>query len=1558
MLDIATGQQLLQARRLAAGRAAELLARAAGLPGTLASVARRFLESQTARRLPDGHEEVGPELDGLDDHRLETVLEVLLPGLGTAAVQTWRSIGRGFAGSFGMPMPCRVTDEPAVNLGKQMDWLRTTQRVVLDFPPEITTPEGLAVWAPFLEDPFRQQFLGMLFGTSIEGVGTAAHVGRLLASVIDQGGSAGHNVLDTLRLTVHDRHPATTFAGHVPRAFWRSGNAEAHDLLLDHLVTDRRSDRRRFIVRAAGETSLRHMESLLRRLLAHPDALDVGVFAEIRGWLGLPEGNAPAALMEELVAQLVDAIAARSLGLPLPEVPSDRLLHAWAAMAEDFREALPIIASIMEARESEARIGALVLAFRSDHPAARPLVADALADQDLFIAYVAASFLSGSDQPPPCEGRRERLRRLLDLGRRGLEAGDALGTRIGDEPTRFFERIASSLEQVWTDESLADLGGLSQRSEFRTSRFLPADYRPPDDRSIDLLIDLPRPLDGSQRGVADRPQCFLARAALTPAQWHRWLALQAESTAGVTWEFRRLVRRLEPARMVAVCQLLCGDPRPRVRAAGLRIVAEEVYAGAGDPCLALARTLIRDVRAAQAAHVPPATPATRGPPIDEADPLASLAAMIAARDGVEIPPLSATVRAAFPDLIVTPPWTPRPVVARRFTPACAALFTALADIVAAFFQEHGATLVAIAERIPRGTIVPLDKPPVLDRLPLGHPRLASWCEQLQSLATEWWTGRRTAGADGDGQELARLGTLRHAMFESEIYRGQLESLGIDVTGLVALQVPQGVFGSATPPAGYDPALVADYASLHAAAHCRTVVGLFEHLLDTQGTWRDYAWMLDMAETMCAVTPRDLMTYEQRRAGSIFSHIIPVQDWLRSPATLRDGVMPEEIARRLFLLRRYIDSWRWHDGTSDTFHVCSHAAGGATLGDLLRALLAKPASRWEKDRLPAAIVDSMRASAPDRAREFVAFRDRLATVLVTAETARPDEEPTEWTTLAVTIGYLEGFDRWLQVVEAGAAVGLARLAGDITSRRQTLSRLTAAIHPEPTLDRAAAAARIADLVARKRVTQAHMLQAAFLAPQWLDVVGRAIDWPNLPDDVAWIRSLRLVGFYDDDDGDSDAEAPPDPDATRAAGSRPQERVPEGLDDKRIALLLAAARVIEPPKVIEQMRTFIDILRSRVDRGHLIAQALAAEKPIDPLPLALVPLESGGARLPDLLERWRALQHLRQIAGKARRKRDAIELVDRAVEVLARRAGVGTAERLDWMIKAAAGCELPPAVEAEGCESRVVIAAAGRPAGLFSRHAKALKAAPAALKRQRALKPQLQTLKELQAFFALSCRMATEAMIQQRWHTADERDWLGRHPVVRGMFATLLLTDGGHVGLPTEDGRGLTCCDGTVVPLAPDAGLRVVHPVELVASGELAAWTARLQAAGIAQPFEQVVRRVHLAADHPELDDLPEADPLRGLGFERGRFGVAIRAAGWRGQYHLGEIEERLFHPAGIRATVRLAADRDGATRIRSLVFTDRGGVPLTPAAVPPIVFSETLRDLHAAAESAPAESVAS
>lgn len=1537
MLDFATGRRLLQAHRLPYDRSTEFRARAADLPGTLPRLARRFLESQVSRTLPDGQEEIATELDACDDPHLELLFEVLLPGLGTAAVQTWRSIGAGFSGSFAMPMPYRVTDDPRVNLSKQMDWLRTTQRVFLDFPPELMTPEGLAVWAAFLDDEVQQQLLGRLFGTGIEAVGTAAHVGRLLASVIDQGDAAGHNVLETLRLALHDRHPASTFAGHVPRAFWRSGNAEAHEMLIEHLVTDRRIDRRRLIVRAAGETSLRHMESLLRCLLDHPNALDAGVFAEIRGWLGLPEGDDSADLMVEFVAQMVEAISARSLGLPPSEVPSGRLFHAWATMAEDFREALPIIASIMEARESEARIGALVLAVRSDHPAARPLVAESLTDPNLLIAYLAAGFLSGSDQPPPCEGRRERLRRLLELGRRGLEAGDALGARIGDEPTRFFERIASSLEHVWTDESLDELGDLIRRSEFQTCRFLPADYRPPDARSVDLLIDLAPPLDRGQRAAAQRPHCFLARAALTPAQWHRWLARQAESTAGVEWDMRRLVRRLEAARMITVCELLCNDPRPRVRAAGLTIVAEAIDAGAGDPCLALARTLIRDVPDPQD---PQAMPATHGPPTDEAGLLESLAAKIAARDGVEIPALSAAVRAAFPNLLVTPPWTPRTIVDRRFTPACAALFTALADIVAAFLQENGATLVAIAERIPAGTIVPLGWPPALDRLPWQHSRLASWREQLRSLATQWWTGRGATESDGDGRELGRLGTLCRTMFESELYRSQLESFDIDVTGLVALQVPQGLFGRAESPAGYDPALVADYTSLRAAAHRRTVVELFEYLLDTQGTWRDYEWMLDMAETMCAVTPGELMAYEHRR---VLSQCIPVESWLRSPAALHDCLMPGEIARRLFVIRRHIDSWRWHDGTDDTFHVRSHATGGATLGDLLRALLAKPAATWESARLPAEIVESMRASAPERAREFASFRDRLATVLIDAETARTDDEPTEWTTLAATIGYLEGFDHWLQVVEASAAIGLGRLAGDRTNRRQAISRLTAAIHPEPAMDQEAAAARIADLLARKRVTQAHVLQAALLAPQWLGVVGRAIDWPELPGHYAWLRKLHWGGF--EADGDSD---PSD-------GDGRLEQMPEGLDHKRLARLLTAARVIETPKALEQVRACIDILSSRVDRQHLIAQAHAADKPIDPLPLAVVPVEPGSGRFPDLLERRKALAHLRQVAATARRKRDAIATVDRAVELLARRAGAGTAERLDWMLEATNGFHQPPAVSADGCESRIVIGAAGRPASLFSKQSKAMKTPPAPLKQHPDFKPQQRALKTLQAFFDLSCRMGVEAMIENRWHLADEIARLGQHPVVKGMFAALLLTDGVHVGLLTADGGRLVTGDDTTVPLAASGSLRIVHPVEFEPFGGPTEWMARLRTRGIVQPFEQVERRVHVASEYPELDQPEGADPLRGRGFESGRFVTALWSAGWRMHGFEQGVEERVFHPGGVTATIRLAAGSDGATRIKSLLFTARDGGPLALTAVPPIVFSETLRDLHAAAATAPAES---
>ncbi|GDX97282.1 hypothetical protein LBMAG47_29470 [Planctomycetia bacterium] len=1551
MLDFDTGHRLLAELRLPIDRSAEFAARAATLPAPLAAIAGRFIAARAAGTAADEWAGVAADLAGCDERQLVDIFSVLLPGLAAAAVRTWRSIGAGFISDFRSPLPCRARD-PGVNLGKQMDWLRATQRVFLDYPAGITTAEGLAVWAPYFVEPLIRRIFETL--VLIEGAEATEHVGRLLAGVIDEGDDAGHNVLDTLRLTLDDRHPASMFAGHVPRALWRSGNAEAHAALLECLASGQGRDHHRLIVRGAAEAGLDHVQSVLRCLLAHRDALSPAVRTEILGWFGLPAADSPADAIAGFVEQILEAIDARSLGLPCPTDSPGLLFHAWAALAEDVHAGGPILAQVLAGEDIDARVGAVLLAGRVSHPAALPVLDTALSDPDLRVALIAVSPLEEAKRQAAPADRPNRLRRLIDLARRVIDAEPGLEALSGAHPGTFLVRIQAAMRNAWADEPVTVLGDMIDRPEFYQYLYLPADYCPPDTAAIEPLIDRARPLPRGQSLADTRPHCFLARAVMTPAQWYRWLAPQAESQAGIGWQQRRLVRNLDTEGMTSVCERLCSDPRPRVRRAGLKIVLEALETAGGGRCLNLARSIVRDTAR---------SPRQSVESDDESVLLAAIEADLARRDGVEIPSLPGAVGAAFPDLVATPRWTPRPRPIRRFTPRCAALFAALDTVVGDFFAEHGDVLRDLATRIPGDHRPAESRAQSLDRLPWFRPHLAPWLDRLHLRAVEWWSGNGPQAEQGDGLDLVRLGTLRRGVFVDDFKRTHLESIGIDFGPLVALQVPQGLFGRLEPTGGSEPEVVAEFAAIGAANHARTVCMLFEHVLALRGTWQDYDWMLDVAETMCAAVSAELLMYMDRSLSVVYGQVVPVEAWLRSPAALHAEREPVEIVRRLFVIRRHTGSWRWHDGTDDGFYLRSHAGGGATLADMLRAVLDKPPSTWESPRLPREFVEQSRTMSPQRAEDFIALRDRLAACLVAAETTRANDTPTDWTTLAATVGHLEGFEHWLRAVEGSAAIGLARLAGDRTSRRQTISRLVKSIHPQPTLDQDAAVAGIADLLARRRVTQAHLLQAAFLAPQWLGIVGRAIGWPELPRLYEWLTELERVAtaWNDEDDApsaDDDADPPAanepaaGPAATAASPTveRWYERVPDGLDDRQITRLLGAARVIMAPKLLEQVRTCINILHQRVDRGQLVARALAAEMPIDPMPLAFVPLTPGAGRLPDLIERRQALAHLRQVAGTVRRKRDAIETVDRALSLLARRAGLGTAERLDWLLAAAAGYERPDVVTAEECEARIVIDRWGRPACLFTKRGKGVKTAAAPLKKHPGFKSFQQRFKAVQAFFDLTCSMATEAMLRCWWHAADEWAWLGRHPLVQGVLSALLVTDGGRVGLLTADGRGLTGVDGRFAPLNASAPLRIVHPVELAISGDLPAWIARLQAEGIGQPFEQVERRVHLAADHPGIDEAGEFRPLPQAVCDDQRLAAALYAAGWRGIFEPG-VRWRRFPSFSIEARVALEAGLDGATRVTTLSFTTRASRPLSMGAVPPIVFSEAVRDLERAAEAA-------
>ncbi len=73
----------------------------------------------------------------------------------------------------------RSPKRPELTQARQADWLKALIELFMEYPSEVTTAEGLAVWGPYFDgEPMGST---RLFGMCFEGGETSAQVGRLLA---------------------------------------------------------------------------------------------------------------------------------------------------------------------------------------------------------------------------------------------------------------------------------------------------------------------------------------------------------------------------------------------------------------------------------------------------------------------------------------------------------------------------------------------------------------------------------------------------------------------------------------------------------------------------------------------------------------------------------------------------------------------------------------------------------------------------------------------------------------------------------------------------------------------------------------------------------------------------------------------------------------------------------------------------------------------------------------------------------------------------------------------------------------------------------------------------------------------------------------------------------------------------------------------------------------------------------------------------------------------------------------------------------------------------------
>lgn len=251
---------------------------------------------------------------------------------------------------------------------------------------------------------------------------------------------------------------------------------------------------------------------------------------------------------------------------------------------------------------------------------------------------------------------------------------------------------------------------------------------------------------------------------------------------------------------------------------------------------------------------------------------------------------------------------------------------------------------------------------------------------------------------------------------------------------------------------------------------------------------------------------------------------------------------------------------------------------------------------------------------------------------------------------------------------------------------------------------------------------------------------------------------------------------------------------------------------------------------------------------------------------------------------------------------------------------------------------------------SRDGSRLKALPSAVRASEELAWIDVALEAARQHYRQTRALLENAMAEQIPLTSHDLALLALDPVGRPMLGALLLEVDGVIGRPALDEWLLESCTGDLMALGAPA--TVVHAVRLEARGELSRWNAWLNRCPLRQPFKQIRREVY----YPNTQDRAGGAFSDRFAGETVRWDQSRALLEGRGWYRVTKYgAEKVYRRAGLTAYLefRTPASRGFSkedvvlSRIYFLpvgeTVVNRAQPGLRLEKVPPIIFSETLRD---------------
>ncbi|MEA2825904.1 MAG: hypothetical protein QOG43_343 [Actinomycetota bacterium] len=1470
-----------------------------------------FTDQRSVARHWERYVGVAAELDGLSPRDRVELMTALHPPLG-APLARWWAVAAGQPYSAGWVRKAfRAPGSPGLTRELRVRSLRRLLDVVGPYPRDAT---WLAAWAPHLNPgPY-----GDLFDP-----------GPLLAAAIDEGGADGQAVFDTLTAVGRGEHPVGIMGRHVIVGLLRASRPDGWDFVERLLLAAQGQEGlRQSILEAADEGHPEAFDRLIDVTLEHDLLRFAATVRAVGVWLGfradvehIPDARRR---LEQLRHYRRDATVRRAA---IDGGDGWETYVALCALAmTDVGEAMAAARRIIAGRPADARAAAVRFAEAAQLGASETLAWGALDDDDLRVAWLAFRIL-GRVQPDraPTDAfhRLDRLARRLPEKDRSLDAigiedapmavsratvvGAMVRLRGGRPLTDLLPWVPAM--DPWSRQSLAGaiaesgtrltpdlrdtvLALVGDRSPQVRAKAVEAMGRlrvhPADAPALESLLT--RKAGDLRRGVigllASMPEGEVVRSA--ERLWGGDSA-QGDAACELLRELKHRPAAIETANRF-VSSAAAGSPSPR-QAELLAEVIGDPLAGpsyAADPGLGL-------YDPARRAPVPPPSAPSRRRSFGSTTALRLVGALDDVAEAHRDTPFTlGSWQGSQEVLLADARWLPSPFHRRFVEPEGEGAGMVLPDLFRDWWDTRPADLRDAADD--------LDALRAFAAVSVARPRgpVGPFGRHQQA---EWWSDLMAQLVGG------RTGEIRHPVVVGHVLSW----------------------------------LLVEHATASAVDEC-----------------------LDAAAASAAGIPASAVRALEtggdrvhRRWDSDFRYLLSGHPWLSVLSGLY-GLHPDLFAADQ--VRRWFQTARWFDepkpGT-DRHPVDSRLAirafevGVATEHDILDLFLQR------QSRLLQPMTRHRRADVAARQPEVVALADRLRQRVLDIELSR-GELATPASPVAFQLGSISGAAVVSRLLGGLGRASLVRgYIGSNEGREAVYSHLLRVSHPAPddtgeTLRTVARAAAVSDQ---------RLLELAVFAPQWAGLVEDALGWPGLADGVWWFHA------HTKDDQWSVA-----PEIRETWASLSAERTPLAGDDlvagavdvawffrSRAALgearwkkLHGVAKLASGGSGHRRAQLFAEAMSGAVGEVEMVERIRAKRHQDSVRALGLIPLplpDDPADREAAMLRRYRVLREFERGSSQFGSQRQASEktAVRVGIENLARTAGMVDPQRFVWAMEAAEAGDLadgPVSATDEDVTVTLAVDVEGAPFIRVERAGRVLKAVPPKSKKVPAVS-DLLSRKTALTRQARRVRSSLEAaMVNQDGFTGDDLSGLDRHPVVAPMLGPVVFADeAGQLVRRSDDGRFF---DAGGAVTSPGGVLRLAHPVDLLARGEWVAWQEQLFGEEQRQPFKQVFRELYPLTDGERAAG-PGSHRYEGHQVQPRQALALLGRRGWLSDRESGEVA-RVFHAHGVAARLRfldgfLTPAEVELPTIEGVYFTKQGTwVAENLDTVPPVVFSETMRDL--------------